>query len=157
MQGTSSDPVEILTQGEEEGDDKKDEDYIDFDELCEEGMCEEGMGEEGASEQPKRKRKKNDQKALGKAVQQEAKALMSASKNSDMTRSSGVTSLIDPWDERIQKILGGPPKKTEEEAGIALEESKLELKRKQWQLKRDEEEWELKKERDREEFELRKE
>ena len=92
-------------------------------------------------------------------MQKEAKAQMSSSKNSQLSASSGIPSLIDPWDERIQRILGGPPTKTvtAEEAGIALEEGKLELKRKQWQLQRDEEEWELKKERDREEFELRKE
>ena len=147
-QGNSSEVVEIEDSdfNFEEG---EDEDYEEGEEF-EEGE----VGEDGAK---RRKPKKKDQKQLGKSVQKEAKLAMSASKNSELTRSSGATSLLDPFDERLQRIVGAPKTLTPEEAALAFEEKQFELKRKQWQLDRDQEEWEVKKRRDEEEFEARRE
>ena len=55
------------------------------------------------------------------------------------------------------RICGRPKDPTAEESALAFAEKELELKRKHWQLERDQEEWAIKKRRDEEEFELRKE
>ena len=93
----------------------------------------------------RKKAKKRDQMQLGKGVYKDAKAAISVTKNSDITKSSQNSSFIDPFDERLMRICGRPKDPTAEESALAFAEKELELKRKHWQLERDQEEWAIKK------------
>ena len=93
----------------------------------------------------RKKAKKRDQKQLGKSVHKDAKAAMSVTKNSDITKSSQNSSFIDPFDERLMRICGRPKDPTAEESALAFAEKEFDLKRKHWQLERDQEEWAIKK------------
>ena len=94
----------------------------------------------------RKKAKKRDQKQLGKSVHKDAKAAMSVTKNSDITKSSLNSSFIDPFDERLMRICGRPKDPTAEESALVFAEKEFDLKRKHSQLEqRDQEEWAIKK------------
>ena len=77
-------------------------------------------------------------------MHEDAKHVMSARKGppSNLTTSSGAGSTIDPFDERLFNFMGRPKEATAEEKALAMEEKQLDLKRKNWQLEKDQEEWE---------------
>ena len=146
LQGNSAEPIEI------------DSDY-DWGEEEEENEGEEGEETEDGEPKVKKggKKKKLDQKQLGKGVHKAARSVMSSTPRSNLSTNTGGTTTVEPYDDRLLQLLGRPKDPTPEEAAIALEERQLELRRKNWQLEKEQEEWELKKKRDEEEFELRKE
>ena len=146
LQGNSAEPIEI------------DSDY-DWGEEEEENEGEEGEETEDGEPKVKKggKKKKLDQKQLGKGVHKAARSVMSSTPRSNLSTNTGGTTTVEPFDDRLLQMLGRPKDPTPEEAAIALEERQLELRRKNWQLEKEQEEWELKKKRDEEEFELRKE